>query len=158
MSRYILLLLFPLFGSPLFAQSKTEVAACLRACLLAPELEAAFTQEWGDLRPLYLRKREVASIGNQSIDEQLNQLTGADFQGLPWEVIPATPEEILQLPAEEAQFGVLEASIGFREEKAVVNFYVNLPNNARKWLTASFLLQKEDGQWAITQKSVEVRP
>ena len=158
MSRYILLLLFPLFGSPLFAQSKTEVAACLRACLLAPELEAAFTQEWGDLRPLYLRKREAPGIGNRPIDQQINQLTAADFQGLPWEVIPVTPEEIKQLPAEEAEFGVFEAGIGFREETATVNLYVSLPRYPRKWIAASFFLYNEGEEWVATQRSVEVRP
>ncbi len=153
------LLLFVLFlAGPLLAQSGTEVASCLRACLQVPELEAAFTQEWGALRPLYLRKREAPGIGNRPVDEQAHLLTADDFQGLPWEVIPLTEEEIRQLPLDEIEFGVLEADIGFREGRAVANFFINLPHYPRRWMACSFLLENQGGQWVILEKSIELLP
>ena len=82
MNRFILLLLFFLFKGSLLAQTSSDVAACLRACLETPGMKTAFTQEWGELRPLYLRKREAPGIGNRPTDDALNQLAAADFQGL----------------------------------------------------------------------------
>lgn len=158
MARYYLLLLFPLFSGALSAQSDTEVAACLRACLQVPELEAAFTQEWGALRPLYLRKRENPSIGSRPTDKQFDLLTAADFRSLPWEVIPVTREDIQNLPLEEAEFGILEAGIEFRGERATAGLFINLPRYPRQWMSCSFLLQKEGGQWLILEKSIEVLP
>lgn len=158
MNRFILLLLFLLFMGSLLAQTSSDVAACLRACLETPGMKTAFTQEWGELRPLYLRKREAPGIGNRPTDDALNQLAAADFQGLPWEVIPATREEISQLPAEEAEFGVLEASIGFREGQAAASFFINLPRYPRKWMSCSFLLEKRGAQWAVFEQSIEVLP
>ena len=158
MYRYLTLLFLAAFTFPGFGQSSTDIVACLRACLQAPEMETAFTQEWGDLRPLYLRKSETPGVIRQPVIDKVEHLTTADFQGLTWEVIPATKEEITQLPAEEMQFGILDANIAFRETRATVNFFVSLPLYPRKWMTASFLLQKKDAEWAIIQRSVELRP
>ncbi|MCB0583762.1 MAG: hypothetical protein KDD06_00310 [Phaeodactylibacter sp.] len=158
MRKFALLLLAGIFCSQLSSQPAAEVASCLRACLQAPEMEAAFTQEWGELRPLYLRKREAPGIGNRPIDKAFDQLNASDFLGLPWEVRPVTEEEIKQLPAEEARFGILEASVGFREDRATANLFVHLPQYPRKWLSGSFLLENQDGQWSIIQRSVEIRP
>lgn len=158
MKRNALLFCVLFLSGPLQAQSGNEAASCLRACLQAPEMEVAFTQEWGALRPLYLRKRETPGIGKRPVDDQIGQLAAADFQGLPWEVIPLADEEIRQLPAEEVEFGILEADIGFRAERATVNFFINLPRYPRRWMACSFLLENKGGQWAVLEKSIEVLP
>ena len=158
MNRFILLLLFFLFKGSLLAQTSSDVAACLRACLETPGMKTAFTQEWGTLRPLYLRKRGVPGSSNRPTDEQVNRLTAEDFQGLPWMVVPVTQEEIYQLPRDEVEFAIFEAGIGFREGHATVNLFINLPRYPRKWRTASFLLEKEGEKWAVQEKTIEFRP
>lgn len=158
MKSYAILFCLFFFAGPLLSQTKSDVTACLRACLQAPELEAAFTQEWGALRPLYLRKRETPGLGSRPVDEAINQLAAEDFQGLPWEVIPATREEAFNLPSEEAGYGILESGLGFREEHATVSLFITLPRYPRQWMAASFLLGKESGQWAVLEKSVEIYP
>ena len=154
----ILFCLLTAAAAPLLSQSDHDVADCLRACLQAPELETAFTQEWGALRPLYLRKRGVPGSNNRPTDEQVNRLTAEDFQGLPWMVVPVTQEEIYQLPRDEVEFAIFEAGIGFREGHATVNLFINLPRYPRKWMTASFLLEKEGEKWAVQEKTIEFRP
>ena len=110
---------------------------------------------------LWSAETTLGSLGTrqfQGHQNALNQLAAADFQGLPWEVIPATREEISQLPAEEAEFGVFEASIGFREGQAATSFFINLPRYPRKWMSCSFLLEKRGAQWAVFEQSIEVLP
>lgn len=158
MNNYTFLFCLLFFAGTLQAQGSKDVAACLRASLSVPDMATAFTQEWGELRPLYLRKRAVPGIGERPADEGVNQLTAADFEGLPWVVIPLTEEEIQQLPAEEVQFGILEAGIGFRDGQAAANLFISLPLYPRRWMAASFLLGKEGGEWSVLQQSIEMRP
>ncbi|MCB0570832.1 MAG: hypothetical protein KDC66_13750 [Phaeodactylibacter sp.] len=157
---FILLLFLPLWAGLLNGQTKADLADCIKIALASPEMEAAFTQEWGEKRPLYLQKPERRDIAPQPIDELMGQLEAEDFSGFQWEVMPATPEAIRQLPVDELSFGVLNLGATYRESwnAMSLNLFVALPQYPRRWLAGSFVLAKEDERWQIVQKSVDIRP
>ena len=70
---FILLLFLPLWAGLLNGQTKADLADCIKIALASPEMEAAFTQEWGEKRPLYLQKPERRDIAPQPIDELMGQ-------------------------------------------------------------------------------------
>ena len=161
MKKNFILLLFLPFGAGLLnGQTKADLVSCLKIALASPEMETAFTQEWGDARPLYLQKPERQSIGRQPVEELMRQLEAEDFNGFQWEVIPMDKEAIQQLPVNEQEFGVLTLGASYREAWSTlsINLFVNLPRYPRSELTGSFVLEKVNGAWQTIQKSVEVRP
>lgn len=157
---FIPLLLLSIWAVLLNGQSREDLVACIKIALASPEMEIAFTQEWGEARPLYLQKPERKSIGLQQAGEIIAQLEAEDFSGFQWEVIPLDPEAIEQLPAIEQDFGLLSLGASYREgwDAMSLNLFINLPRYPRRWLSGSFVLVKENGLWQAVQKSVEIRP
>ncbi|HMQ47230.1 MAG TPA: hypothetical protein PKA00_07195 [Saprospiraceae bacterium] len=155
----LLLALF-LSSSAILAQNEhTDVLTCLKLCLDDSDMEAAFMQEWGELRTLYLVKQNPSiNRDNALVTDAIDRLNESDFYDLRYSVIPVTEVEARQLADDAAEFNTLNTVLQLEAQKATVQFSVNLVRYPRKWLVAVYALENIEGDWQIVKKSIQVQP
>lgn len=155
-----LLLALSLSSSAILAQDEpSDVLACLRLCLDDSDMEAAFMQEWGELRTLYLLKQNPSvNRDNAQVVDAIDRLNESDFFDLRYSVVPVTEAEARQLSDDTAEYNTLNTALQLDGQKATVQFSVNLVRYPRKWLVAVYALEKQEGEWFIAKKSVQIQP
>ena len=157
MNHLLTALLIALAVAPSFSQDKTDLAACLKAALSSPELAREIAKAWENEEALYLSNGSPQAASTQPLFERLFQeLSAEDLSGL--------DKEVRLLFSEKEPYyldvgSVMEVGGVFRGDRLSLTLHAGLPRqeDRRRVLWASFVLERQEADWAIIKQYVEVK-
>lgn len=143
-----LLLAFSLWAG---AQDKGDLAACLRAVLETPEVNAPLKTGWAGQEQIYLRHSSHTAANPPLFTRLFEQLQAEDLEGLTYKFSLVEPGEAAYLPSESRDSGIIEVGGGFRGGRMVLTLFAWHPNDVRQQLNRSFILEQRNEQWELAQ-------